>query len=82
MDVDSRALKVLTDWNGKTYKNEGQKAADLQFLIISALKEQHELTRRECLDVVKIEYENLGDIYTSLDMFENAVLAIAAIKAI
>ena len=50
MNVDSRALKVLTDWNSREYKNEGQKANSLQVLIISALKQQDKLTRHLCAE--------------------------------
>lgn len=39
-DIDSRALRVITDWNSREYKSEGQKAASLQVLIIAALTEQ------------------------------------------
>ena len=58
MDVDSRALKVLTDWNSKTYKNEGQQAASLQVLIISALKEQDKLTRHLCAERIAFTEDN------------------------
>ena len=58
MDVDSRALKVLTDWSSREYKNEGQKAASLQCLIISALKEQDKLTRHLCAEKVAFVDDN------------------------
>ena len=50
MDIDSRALKALNDWNSREYKSEGQKTASLQVLIISALKEQDKLTRYLCAE--------------------------------
>jgi hypothetical protein len=52
MDVDSRALKVITDWNCREYKNDGQKANDLHRLIISSLKEQDKLTRHLCAEKI------------------------------
>ncbi len=58
MDIDSRALQVLTDWNSREYKNEGQKAASLQVLIISALKEQDKLTRHLCAEKIAFIDEN------------------------
>ena len=58
MDIDTRSLKVLTDWNSKEYKSEGQKAASLQVLIISALKEQDKLTRHACAEKVAFIDEN------------------------
>jgi hypothetical protein len=58
MDADSRALKVLTDWNSREYKNEGQKAASLQCLIISALKEQDKLTRHLCAERIAFIDDN------------------------
>ena len=58
MDVDSRALKVLTDWNSREYTNEGQKAASLQVLIISALKEQDKLTRHLAAEQIAFIDEN------------------------
>ena len=48
--VDERALKVIADWNSREYKSEGQKAASLQVLIISALKVQDKITRHACID--------------------------------
>jgi len=60
---DERSLKVLTDWNSREYKNEGQKAAALQVLINSALDEQDKLTRHAIvtkLETMKKEgYERL-----------------------
>ena len=35
-----------------------------------------EILRDKCLDAIDDEYENLGDIYTSRDMYENAIEAI------
>lgn len=52
MHIDSRALRVLTDWSAKEYKNEGQKAASLQVLIIDALKVQDAKTRHACAEAV------------------------------
>ena len=50
MDVDERALKVIQAWNEREYKSEAQKAAALQVLIISALKNQDKITRHACAD--------------------------------
>ena len=58
MNVDNRALKVLTDWNAREYKNEGQKAASLQALIVSALKEQDKLTRHACTEKIAFIDDN------------------------
>ncbi len=52
MNVDERALRVLTEWNGQKYQNEGQKAASLQCLIISALREQDRDTRHACAEAI------------------------------
>ena len=50
MSVDERALKVIQEWNKREYKNEWQKAASLQVLIISALVNQDKITRHACAD--------------------------------
>ena len=54
MDVDERALKVITDWDSKEYENAGQEEAALLTLIIAALKEQDNLTRYACVHRVAL----------------------------
>jgi hypothetical protein len=52
MKIDERALKVITTWNSREYKSEGQAKAALHVLIISALKAQDMLTRHACAGAV------------------------------
>ena len=48
----ARALKIITDWRSREFKNKGQKDASLQILIIQALDEQDYITRVACAESV------------------------------
>lgn len=47
MNNDSIALEIIQEWNSRDYKNEGQKAASLQVLIISALDKKDDTLKRK-----------------------------------
>ena len=50
--TDERALKVIEEWRSKEYVAEAQAVANLQCLIVEALKQQDLLTRMKIAEEV------------------------------
>ena len=52
MKFDEQALKLIQLWNKREYKNEGQRVASLQILIVRELERVNNAAIDECVKVV------------------------------
>ncbi len=57
-NVDERALQVVNTWINRDYVNDSQKTAQLQVLIIEALKKQDKITKVECIKKIAFVDDN------------------------
>ncbi len=76
-DIDTMALNVIREWEAGGYGSDSLEEAELQCLIISALKEQDRNTRHACAEVALLCPEDMSTSDMKTTIHRNCINAIA-----